>query len=161
MTPQPINKVLCAIDFSDYTTEVLAQAMVLAQKYQAELLVLNVVNERAYQDLERASGRLAMLELDGVAEKAIAAEEEHRAGMMRQLLAKLKEEGLPLAEVRHGSRIAVGLPYERILEICQEFAADLIVIGAKGRTSLTKTLRFGSTAEKVFRRATCKVMFVR
>lgn len=159
MSPQAINKVLCSIDFSSFSPEVLAQAVVLAQKYGAELLVLNVVNEKAYEELERVSGRLTML--DGVAEKAIEAEEEHRAGRLRGLLAELKQEGEPLAEVTHSSRIAVGLPYERILEIADEFAADLIVMGAKGRTSFTKTLRFGSTAEKVFRRAGCKVMFVR
>ena len=159
MSPKAIDKVLCSIDFSDFSPEVLAQAVVLAQKYEAELLVLNVVNEKAYEELERVSGRLAML--DGVAAKAIEAEEEHRAGMMRDLLAELKQEGEPLSEVKHSSRIAVGLPYERILEIAEEFAADLIIMGAKGRTSFTKTLRFGSTAEKVFRRAGCKVMFVR
>ena len=131
----------------------------MAHKYGAELLVLNVVNERAYEELERVSGRLTML--NGVAEKAIEAEEEHRAGRLRGQLAELKQEGEPLAEVTHSSRIAVDLPYERILEIADEFAADLIVMGAKGRTSFTKTLRFGSTAEKVFRRAGCKVMFVR
>lgn len=159
MTPQAINKVLCSIDFSDFSPEVLAQAVVLAQKYGAELLIMNVVNEKTYEELERVSGRLAML--NGVAGKAIEAEEENRAERMRDLLADLKEGGLPLAQVKHSSRIAVGLPYERILEIAGEFAADLIVLGAKGRTSFTKALRFGSTAEKVFRRASCKVMFVR
>ncbi|MCF8040767.1 MAG: universal stress protein [Desulfarculaceae bacterium] len=159
MSPQAIDKVLCSIDFSDFSPEVLAQAVVLAHKYGAELLVLNVVNERAYEELERVSGRLAML--NGVADQAINAMEEHQAEMMRDLLGKLKQDGLPLAEVKHSSRIAVGLPYERILEVAEEFAADLIIMGAKGRTSFTKTLRFGSTAEKVFRRAGCKVMFVR
>ncbi len=159
MIPQAINKVMCSIDFSDYSPEVLAQAVVLAHKYGSELLVLNVVNEKAYEELERVSGRLAIL--NGVAAQAINAMEEQRAEMMRDLLASLKTGGLPLAEVKHSSRIAVGLPYERILEIAQEFGADLIVVGAKGRTSLSKALRFGSTAEKVFRRATCKVMFVR
>ncbi|BEQ14011.1 universal stress protein [Desulfoferula mesophila] len=159
MSPQPIHKVLCSIDFSEFSPEVLAQAVVLAQKYGAELLVVNVVNEKAYEELERVSGRLAML--DGVAAKAIEAEEEHRAGMMRDLLAGLKKEGEPLAGVEHSSRIAVGLPYERILEVAEEFGADLIVMGARGRTSFSKALRFGSTAEKIFRRATCKVMFVR
>ncbi|MCB2192802.1 MAG: universal stress protein [Deltaproteobacteria bacterium] len=159
MSPQAIKKVLCSIDFSDFSPEVLAQAVIFAHKYGAELLVLNVVNEKTYEELERVSGRLAML--NGVADKAIEAMEEHRADMMRELLGELKQQGLPLAEVNHSSRIAVGHPYERILEIADEFAADLIIMGAKGHTSFTKALRFGSTAEKVFRRAGCKVMFIR
>ncbi|RJX30466.1 MAG: universal stress protein [Desulfarculus sp.] len=159
MTYEAINKVLCAVDFSEFTPETLSQAFVFCQKYGAGLLVLNVVNEKVYEELERISGRLPTL--SGVAASAISAMEEQRAEMMTELLGRLKDEGLPVKEVRHASRIAVGVPYERILELAQEHGADLIIMGAKGRASLSKALRFGSTAEKVFRRATCKVMFIR
>jgi len=159
MIPQPIDKVLCAIDFSDYSAEVLAEAFNFCAKYGAELLVLNVVNQRLYEELERLGGRLAVL--NGVADKAIAEKEEHRAHRVRELLAQMQQQDLPLEQVPHSSRIAVGLPYERILEVAREIEAGLIILGAKGRTSLTKSLRFGSTAEKVFRRSQCKVMFVR
>ncbi len=159
MIPQSIDKVLCAIDFSDYSAEVLAEAFTFCARYGAELLVLNVVNERHYEELERLAGRWEML--NGVAEKAVSEKEEQRAHRVRGLLAQMQAQDLPLDQVPHSSRIAVGLPYERILEVAQEIEADLIILGAKGRTSLTKTLRFGSTAEKVFRRAQCKVMFIR
>ena len=159
MSQQEINKVLCAIDFSDYSPAILGEAFVLCQKYGAELLILNVVNERVYEELERLGGRWEML--NGVADKAISDKEEHRAHRARQLLAQLQDLELPLDEVTHSSRIAVGTPYERILEIADEFGADMIIMGAKGRGARTRTLRFGSTAEKVFRRAQCRVMFIR
>jgi nucleotide-binding universal stress UspA family protein len=159
MSPKPVNKVLCSIDFSEYSTETLSEAFVFCSKYGAELLALNVVNERLYEDLERLSGRLETL--SGVADQAIASLEEQRAESMRDLLGQLKEQGLPVGEVKHTSRIAVGVPYERILEIASEWSADLIIMGAKGRSSLSKALRFGSTAEKIFRRAECKVLFIR
>lgn len=159
MSQPAMKKVLCAIDFSDYTADVAADAFTLCANYGAELLLLNVVNERVYEELERLGGRLEML--GGVADKAIADKEEHRAKRVRELLAAAQEQGLPLDQVPHSSRIAVGLPYERILEVATEIGADLIILGAKGRSSLSKALRFGSTAEKVFRRAQCRVMFVR
>ena len=56
--------------------------------------------------------------------------------------------------------LATGIPYEEILKKAQEVDASLIVMGTQGRTGLDHLL-FGSTAESVFRRATCPVMTVR
>ncbi|MCF8032233.1 MAG: universal stress protein [Desulfarculaceae bacterium] len=159
MTQPEIKKVLCAVDFSDYSDDVVTDAFNICSNYEAELLLVNVVNERVYEELERIGGRFEML--GGVADKAIAEKEEHRARRMRELLGAAQERGLPLDQVTHSSRIAVGVPYERILEVAEEYGAHLIIMGAKGRTSLAKTLRFGSTAEKIFRRSQCRVMFVR
>ena len=159
MSHTPVKKVLCSVDFSEFSHATAAEAFIVAAAHGAELLLLNVVNEKLYEELERLGGR--MRSLNGLASNAINAMEEERAEMMRDMLAELKEHGLPLAEVPHTSRIALGVPYERILEIAEEEGADLIVMGAKGKSSLAKALRFGSTAEKIFRRATCKVMFVR
>lgn len=159
MSLTPIKKVLCAVDFSDYSSDVVSDAFTLCDNYGAELLLVNVVNERNYEELERLAGRFEML--DGVAERAISDKEEQRAKRVREILGAAQDQGLPLDSVTHSSRIAVGVPYERILEVAEEFGADLIIMGAKGRGSLAKALRFGSTAEKVFRRAQCRVMFVR
>jgi nucleotide-binding universal stress UspA family protein len=63
--------------------------------------------------------------------------------------------------VPHTSQVTKGLPWERILELADEQDADIIVMGATGRGGLARQLRFGSSAEKVFRRANCRVMFVR
>jgi universal stress protein A len=159
MSHTPIKKILCSVDFSEFSQATAAEAFILAACHGAELLLLNVVNEKNYEELERLGGRVQAL--NGLAENAINAMEEDRAEKMRSLLAELKEHHIPFEKVPHSSRIALGVPYERILEISQEESADLIVMGAKGRSSLARALRFGSTAEKIFRRASCKVMFVR
>jgi nucleotide-binding universal stress UspA family protein len=54
----------------------------------------------------------------------------------------------------------VGLPYEEILKTITAEGIDLVVMGTKGRTNLSGAL-FGTTAEKVYRRATCAVMSIR
>lgn len=159
MSHTPIKKVLCSVDFSEFSHATAAEAFILAACHGANLLLLNVVNEKAYEELERLGGRVQAL--NGLADNAINAMEEERAEKMRSLLAELKAHEIPFEKVPHSSRIAVGVPYERILEIAEEESADLIVMGAKGRSSLARALRFGSTAEKIFRRAACKVMFVR
>jgi nucleotide-binding universal stress UspA family protein len=56
--------------------------------------------------------------------------------------------------------ILSGTPFLEILRTAREKEVDLIVVGTHGRTGLDHVL-FGSTAEKVVRRASCPVVSVR
>jgi nucleotide-binding universal stress UspA family protein len=53
-----------------------------------------------------------------------------------------------------------GVPFVEIIRTAKEKNADLIVIGTHGRTGIDHML-FGSTAEKVVRKASCPVLTVR
>jgi len=53
-----------------------------------------------------------------------------------------------------------GVPFVEIIKTAREKNADLIVIGTHGRTGIDHML-FGSTAEKVVRKAPCPVLTVR
>ena len=53
-----------------------------------------------------------------------------------------------------------GVPFVEIIRTAKEKNADLIVIGTHGRTGIDHML-FGSTAEKVVRKAHCPVLTVR
>jgi nucleotide-binding universal stress UspA family protein len=53
-----------------------------------------------------------------------------------------------------------GVPFVEIIRIAKERHVDLIVIGTHGRTGIDHML-FGSTAEKVVRKASCPVLTVR
>jgi nucleotide-binding universal stress UspA family protein len=56
--------------------------------------------------------------------------------------------------------IVNGTPFLEILRTAKEKEVDLIVVGTHGRTGLDHVL-FGSTAEKVVRKAPCPVLSVR
>ena len=56
--------------------------------------------------------------------------------------------------------IANGIPFLEIIRTAREKEVDLIVVGTHGRTGLDHVL-FGSTAEKVVRKAHCPVLSVR
>jgi nucleotide-binding universal stress UspA family protein len=56
--------------------------------------------------------------------------------------------------------IVNGVPFLEILKQTGAWNADLIVLGARGATSVEQIM-FGSTAERVIRGAACSVLVVR
>ena len=57
-------------------------------------------------------------------------------------------------------RVTKGIPYKEILECQKEIGADMVVISTHGQSGF-KDFFFGSTVEKVMRRATCSVLIVK
>ena len=53
-----------------------------------------------------------------------------------------------------------GVPYEEIINYAEQENIDMIVIGTAGHSGLERFI-FGSTAERVVRRAPCAVLTVR
>lgn len=151
---QPVRKIMCAIDLSEHSRAVVDESFHLAEKLGAELLILNIIDERRFEGIERMSGRFQSM--DNVVEHVVNSMEEEHAQQLKEWLSGTDERG-----VKHASLITAGLPWEKILEKAEAENIDLIVMGAKGHGSIARQLRFGSTAEKVFRRASCRVLFVR
>lgn len=148
---QPINKIMVAVDFSEYSKPTLKFAAHLANIHNAALVVVNVLNKR---DLDA----LQTIELEGIgvsAEKFIVKQKADRDAATDQLLKEAGCLDLQLTKI-----FRIGVPWFELLEAVKEQQADLMVIGTKGKTSIPNTL-FGSTAEKVFRRCSVPVLFVR
>ncbi len=61
---------------------------------------------------------------------------------------------------RAPARKEVGVPFEEIVRVAKEEHADMIVMGAHGRSGLNRVL-LGSVAERVIRLAPCPVLTVR
>lgn len=65
-----------------------------------------------------------------------------------------------LAEVQVKVKVAIGYPPDRIMEVVEEEAADLIVMGSIGLTGLSKLRALGSVSRAVSERARCPVLIV-
>ncbi len=146
-----IKKILVAIDFSDYSPATLRYAASLAQDVRAELLLVNVINQRDVEAIRSVQAYTDILPVEEFLAKS-------KAERLEKLEALLKES--QCQAVPHKNLLRVGVPPQQILEAIGEYKADLVVMGTKGRTNLTQTL-FGSTAEKVFRRSPVPVLSVR
>jgi nucleotide-binding universal stress UspA family protein len=125
-----IRRILTPIDFSESSRENLSFAVDLAAKAKAEVIAVHILERPPEEGQGQATSALC----DWVP---------------------------PEARTRCTVREVVreGKPAERIIAEAQTSRADLIVLGARPRSSLG-TLVFGSTTEAVIRTAPCPVLSV-
>lgn len=143
-----LKKILYPTDFSEASLEALKYAISFARNCQAKLILMHVVNEKVVSEglsLARVSAPEALGE-------EMAAEANRQLKMI-----------IP-AEERHGldteTVILNGTPFLEIIRYAKDSAIDMIVIGAQGRSGMEQII-FGSTAEKVVRKAHCPVLSVK
>ncbi len=128
-------RILFCVDFSAHSEAGLGYALSLAQEYQAELTLLHV--------REDSPGAKEM--------EKICAEVDDR------LRGPLRSGGPTGAQVR--THVGVGKPYAEIVRYAREIAADLIILGVRGRNVLDLAL-FGSTTHRVIQQSSCPVLTV-
>ena len=146
-----IKRILAAIDFSLYSPQVLRFAVDLTRELKAQLVVVNVINQRDVQAIEMVQREFPGQSVSQFVKVATA----ERVNLFEKLLA---EAGA--ASVGAKKLIKVGVPFKEILNAVDEAQADLLIMGAQGRGNVADAL-FGSTAEKVFRRCPIPLVSVR
>jgi len=143
--------VAAALDFSEFSEVTFAHALDQARAHGSELVIINVINNRGLDVLDRLTAE--GFDLGG------------KEGYLTRVKAErqdlLDKEYLPAAQgVKTRVVFRVGHPHDELLRALKDENVSLLVMGAKGRSNLAGAL-FGSTAEKAFRRATCPVLSVR
>jgi nucleotide-binding universal stress UspA family protein len=144
-----IKKILFATDFSENSRWALKYALSFAQKYEAKLYILHVIQQPSYP-----LGMYAEISFDAMDKfnrnLSEVTEKEMKQVCQTDLAGFTNYEAMILS----------GTPFLEIIRTAKEKEADLIVVGTHGRTGLDHVL-FGSTAEKVVRKAPCPVVSVR
>ena len=141
-----VHHILVPIDFSPYAEQALDYAMALAQKLQARVTLLHVIQPPVVVNVEGglwpSSTFLADLEAT-------------IRGDLEGYLARVTAAGLT------GEMVVIhGVPFQQILDTAKARQVDLIILGTHGRTGLAHVL-LGSVAEKVARLAPCPVLIAR
>lgn len=140
-----IKKVLVPIDFSDYSKSALKYAVNLCKMFNAEIFLIYVVEPVIYPP-DFSMGQIAIPSLNS--------EWDERAKIELEKLSKT-EIGTDIKTI-----IKTGKPFIEIIETAKELDIDLIIIATHGHTGVEHIL-FGSTAEKVVRKAPCPVLTLR
>jgi len=149
---QGLKRIMAAIDFSQYSAQVIQFAADLARELRLELVLVNVINQRDVDAVEMVQRDYAGISVETFIQSASAERLE--------LLNRLMAEEAPGAPVPVKRSVRVGVPFKEILHAVDAEQADLLVMGSKGRGSIAESL-FGSTAEKVFRRCPIPLVSVR
>jgi nucleotide-binding universal stress UspA family protein len=55
--------------------------------------------------------------------------------------------------------VRIGKPYQQIMDVAKEAQTDLVIMGVRGRSSLSSAL-FGSTTYRVIQLGPCPVLVV-
>lgn len=145
MTGATIERILCPIDFSVFSSQALRHAHAVARAFHSRLKVVHVMLD-SIPAVESVYGAAPWLPT--AADRQRVEEEMHR------FLAPLRE-----ARQDHESEIREGSPWREIEAAAAEIQADLVVMGTHGRSGF-EHLILGSVTEKLVRRLRCPVLTV-
>jgi nucleotide-binding universal stress UspA family protein len=140
------QKILCPVDQSGASGRGLRNAIRLARAFGGELVILTVVPEVSWLTAAVETGQLA----------GVKAEYERKwRDEFDRFLA-----GIPTHEVKANNVVRHGKPHEQIVAAAQEHQADVIIMGATGRTGLVRVL-LGSTTRRLLEQLPCSLLVVK
>jgi len=145
-----IKKILVPIAFTQYSRGILNYAAELAAATGAEMLVVNVINERDLQAVHKITAYGYKVDV----EKYISTIKKERREGFNEMIGAL---ALPDDKVNFS--FCVGVPAEELLKVVIGEKVDMVVMGVKAHN--LSELFAGSVAEQLFRRCPATVVFYR
>lgn len=144
-----IQSILVPTDFSKYSDAAFKKSLEIAETFNSKIYLFHVV---------RSDADFSILDtFDDETQRKVQAklDKKWETGFKNQI-----DKFPQTAKIEIIKRVAKGIPYKEILECQQEIGADMVVISTHGRSGF-KDFFFGSTVEKVIRRATCSILLVK
>ena len=154
-----IKKILVAIDGSEPANKALDFALDLAEKYSAELMLLNV-----YQLITPVfySPPISVLGSPPAVTPVTmtAFSKEFKAQHEKILSGALKKANKHKPNLKVTTMLSEGRPSDKIIEAANEGKFDLIVMGSRGIGRI-KEIFLGSVSDRVADEAKCSVLVVK
>jgi len=140
------RKILCPVDLSNVSGRGLRNAIRLARVLGGELVILSVVPEVNWLTAAVETGQFAGAKAEY--------ENKWREEFDRFLA------NIPTHEVKAKTEVRHGTPHQQIIAAAQDHQADVIVMGATGRTGLVRVL-LGSTTRRMLEQLPCSLLTVK
>lgn len=156
------TKILAALDNSAVGDRIFEQALAMAQATQAQLMLVHGLSgEEDGSPFPIPAGVEAMYWAPGTEinleqwRQQWQQYETESLNRLRRLAAIANQAG-----VNTEFRQVVGVPAKAICQAAQQWGADLIILGNRGRSGLTELL-LGSVSNYVMHHASCSVLVVK
>ena len=149
-----MNKILVAVDGSPLSKKAAAEALELAKKFGAKMMLISVAEvepEITYTEL----GVTVPVEYINMRDSLVKIKEESAGKMLDAIIGSMDCTGVSIDKV-----IKIGIPAHEIVEYTESEKVDLVVLGHRGLNPL-KRLFVGSVAKRVIEDAACSVMIVK
>lgn len=146
-----INTIMAAVDFSEYSLPAVRYAARLAEDVKADLLLVNVINQRDVNMMKRVASEAPAFSFEAYLEDMRKDREEGFRKLMHDARC---------ANTVFQTLIRIGVPYQELLKVIESRKPDLLVMATKGRSNLVDTI-VGSCALKMFRRSPIPILSIR
>ncbi|MBT8127813.1 MAG: universal stress protein [Gammaproteobacteria bacterium] len=144
--------ILVPVDFSDYSRAALLQASELSACLGQPIVVLHVVHDPA--DMPGYYSRVTK-------KKKIAHIQDLAKEAFDQFISETLAQHPNIGQLQHAkTRLVMGLPVSRILEMIDKTGASMVVMGSQGRTGM-RHIMLGSKAEQIVRLSPVPVLIVK
>jgi len=143
-----IRRILCPIDFSEFSITAYHHALSLAEHYRAKLVAQHIVELKRYLSFGFAASA-------GLYEEFCRAVRESGKEQLQEFIKDHPGDAIQPELVTQ-----MGTASDSILAFAQAQKTDLIVMGTHGRRGYDR-LMLGSVTDRVMRRAPCPVLAVR
>ena len=140
------EKILCPVDFSEFTDEILAYAVNIAKRFDSELHLIHVIPNLNY---------FTPYESFLTPENLVAIERNIEGEVGRDFDKITRKLDLPFKRI-----VKTGVTFVEIIDYIKDQGIGLVVMGTHGRSGIEHIL-IGSVAEKVVRKSPCPVLTVR
>jgi nucleotide-binding universal stress UspA family protein len=151
----PFQRILCAIDFSEWSLAGLSYAIALVQGRDAHLGLCHVIDLVAPIYDPIVGPLYDPLASAPVESEFLTAAEIVTRERLRSLVAPDVRETIAVEEL-----VVRGKAHHELVQLAGTWRANLIVMGTHGRHMIDRAV-FGSTVEPVVRRAPCPVLTIR
>jgi nucleotide-binding universal stress UspA family protein len=130
-----LSRILLCTDFSENSERALNYAISARAEYDAELILLHVLEEVPSPAKTEQATATATEELDKL----------------------IPQEGRKTHKIR--TAVRVGTPYQQIIQLAEETQVDMVTMGVRGRGALDLAV-YGSTTYRVIQLGPCPVLAV-
>ena len=156
---QEIRRILYATDLSENSAYAFGYALNLAKKYDAEIIILHVIDETMERSLYMLGAFPNQEPLEGNLKKKITYMTEEINNRLKIFIDKKVADDPESADKVVSIEVCKGYPANEILKTADALHCDVIVMGTHGKGIVSQAF-FGSVAKRVLRRVRKPVFII-